>query len=78
MGLFGGKKDWTGHLDAKDIVDNPAKVESISGKYVLIKDRPRYDQLTKAINIMAEAGWKCISFAIFNPGEGCILMERIG
>jgi hypothetical protein len=78
MGLLGGKKNWTGHLDAKDIVNNPAIVESISGKYILVKDKARYDQLTMAINIMAEAGWKCISFVIFNPGEGAILMERIG
>ncbi|MGD0954794.1 MAG: hypothetical protein ABR985_20820 [Methanotrichaceae archaeon] len=65
MGLM-GKKDGTskpkdGTINAKDIVKNPDIISLIPGKYVIISDRSDFGNLTKAINIMAKANWKCIA-----------------
>jgi hypothetical protein len=84
MGLM-GKKDGTsklkdGTINARDIVRNPDIISLIPGKYVIISDRSDFGNLTKAINIMAKANWKCINMSTMSAGiyMGYILMERIG
>jgi hypothetical protein len=84
MGLM-GKKDGTskpknGTINARDIVKNPDIISLIPGKYVIISDRSDFGNLTRAINIMAKANWKCINMSTMSAGiyMGYILMERIG
>jgi len=50
-------------LEAIQIVDNP-QIE-VEGRYLIIGDttilKQTFQNLNKAINIMAERGWKCIN-----------------
>ncbi len=90
MGLFGKKdqeeKPKDGCILATEIVADPSKIELIQGKYTIIHDSSHtnwtFDNLTRAINIMAESGWKCITITSMNNTKGFdsnmmyALMER--
>lgn len=56
---------------ASKIVGNPSLVDSIGDKYAIIYDTAigyKFDNLNKAINILAQKGWRCVSIA-FLPQE---------
>ena len=74
---------------ASEILTNPKILKSYSGKYLVIADQSvemknvKFNDLQKAINLVAEDGWKCLGISSnFAPvGSGIIhfyaLMERI-
>lgn len=83
MGIFSGlvreaaKKGES--ILAKDIVNDPDLIDLIPGKYVIVWDNG-FNNLNKSLNMMAEKGWRCHSFAISGAGIGAagyILMERM-
>jgi hypothetical protein len=63
------------------------KIDEIEGKYVIIYDQSMasstHDNLNKAINLMADKGWRCVDICVvFNAKGGgaqymYALMERI-
>jgi hypothetical protein len=59
---------------ASKIVSNPEIVDEIIGKYQIIYDqalaRFKFDNLNKAICIMAEKGWRCVNITSFNLSGG--------
>ena len=91
MGLFGKKdKEETPHegcITAIEIVRDSEKVQLIAGKYIIIHDSSyhnvTFDNLVKAINIMANSGWKCVNITSMNNTKGLdtnmmyALMEKI-
>jgi hypothetical protein len=90
MGLFGKKdtkepneeKPKDGSITAIDIVKKPELIAKISGKYTILTavgvvSLTNYvsDDIVKAINLMAEAGWRCVN--ITAQGSFMVaLMER--
>jgi len=65
---------------ADDIVRSPEKVEEIKSKYCVLCDRTvtggKFDNMNRAINIMAEKGWRCISMTTTGTSL-YVLMEKI-
>ena len=73
---------------APEIVGNPKIIDKISGAYQILYDQSlghfKFDNLNKAICIMARKGWKCITITSFNMAKGFgaanymyALMERV-
>ena len=62
---------------APEIVRNPEIIDEIRGKYQILYDQTlanfQFDNLNKAICIMAEKGWKCVSITTFNFAAGGII-----
>jgi hypothetical protein len=60
----------SGMIIAHNIVSNPLLLDSLNDRYVVIFDQTlaemKFDNLNKAINIMAEKGWKCVNITSFN------------
>ena len=59
---------------ASEIVRNPEILDKISGAYQMLYDQAlasfKFDNLNKAICIMAQKGWKCLGIASFNLSGG--------
>jgi hypothetical protein len=65
-----------GYISAGDIVKNPdVEVANIPGKYTIIREQTMFNNMVKAINIMAAAGWKCVNIT-GNRTDLAVLMER--
>ena len=60
----------SGMIRATTIVENEGIVGEIKGKYTVIYDQSllniKFDNLVKAINVMAGNGWKCTSITSYN------------
>jgi hypothetical protein len=79
----------TGMILASQIISNPAIIEEIQSRYLIIYDQTlvgvRFDNLNRAINVMAEKGWRCVSITSFNAAGQMLsqafymyaLMERL-
>jgi hypothetical protein len=86
MGLFGknekAEKPIEGSIKAAEIVDDPSKIELISGKYAIIQDSNlcggdfTIKNLPAAINLMANSGWRCVNI-MGSSNSLYALMERI-
>ena len=70
----------TGCIQACDI---EKKIDKIEGKYVILWDQAlvtfKHDHVNRAINFMAEKGWRCINIAVTEVRGSCYgyaLMER--
>jgi hypothetical protein len=57
-------------IEAFKIVYEPTIVDQINGKYTMLFDfslvGDKFDNLIKAINVMADKGWKCVNTTSFN------------
>lgn len=86
MGLFGknekAEKPIEESIKAAEIVDDPSKIELISGKYAIIQDSNlsggnfTIKNLPAAINLMANSGWRCVNI-MASSNSLYALMERI-
>jgi len=60
----------TGMILASQIISNPTIIGEIQSKYLIIYDQSlvvmTFDHLNRAINVMAEKGWRCVSITSFN------------
>ena len=75
------KQDITETLRATTIVFNPSIVEEIKNRYQIICDQAlfgvKFNNLNKAINIMAEKGWRCIGITSFNAAGQAIFPQQL-
>jgi len=73
---------------ANKIVRNPEIADEIEGKYQIVVDQTlahgKFDNLNKAICIMAEKSWRCINITSFSLSGGIAkqsymyaLMEKV-
>ena len=73
------RQDSTAMLWATKIVSDPNIVEEIKTKYQIICDQAlvglKFDNLNKAINVMAEKGWRCIGITSFNAAGQAIFSQ---
>ena len=57
-------------ISVVDVVSNPSIIDNLDDKYVIIYDQAlvgmKFDNLNRAINIVAKKGWKCINITSFN------------
>jgi hypothetical protein len=64
------QKEYSGMLIASNILANPSLIDALSQKYVVVFDQAlaglKFDNLNRAINVMAEKGWRCVSLTSFN------------
>jgi hypothetical protein len=56
------------------LVDNPEKIDEIQGKYLILHDigfgpTMTFNNMNKAINLMAEKGWRCINISVVSGGS---------
>jgi hypothetical protein len=70
MGLFGAQGDDQandGCIEAKEILKDLSKIQEIPGRYTIIYDSSQiglaFDNLVRAINIMANSGWRCVNIS---------------
>ncbi len=68
--IFGGKGEdqaYDGCIEAKAILKDSNMIQEIPGKYTIIYDSSQigltFDNLVRAINIMASSGWRCINIS---------------
>jgi hypothetical protein len=85
VGLFGKKDETLGEVDecitANQIVSNPELINSIKRKYVLVYNVSatdvKFNDLSKAINLMAEKDWRCLNICSYTVKNAMYaLMER--
>jgi len=61
---------------ASEVIRKPEIVDEIKGKYQILYDQAltkfKFDNMNKAICIMAEKGWKCISISTYNLAGGIL------
>jgi len=61
---------------ASSVIKKPEIVDEIKGKYQILYDQSlaniKFNNMNKAICIMAEKDWKCISITTFNLVGGII------
>ena len=60
---------------ATKILQNPDLIKDISEKYVILFDQsmgvsPKFNNLNKAINLMAEKGWRCVNVSALQSTAG--------
>jgi hypothetical protein len=64
------KKEYSGMLLATEVLANPSLVDKLIDKYVILFDQAlvglKFHNLNRAINVMAEKGWRCTSITSFN------------
>ena len=81
MGFFGNKEDET-FLAAPKVAGNPESIDSITSKYIILYNQSIHDikfiDLSKAINKMAEKGWRCVNISAIQASSTIMyaLMER--
>ena len=84
MGIFGKNEEqvkpakiWDAVIDAGDVVKNSKfDVNNIPGKYTIIRDDVRVtNEMVRALNIMAAAGWKCVN--AYGGEHTFVLMEKV-
>jgi len=85
MGLFGKKEESLGEIDecvtANQIVNNPDLIDTIKRKYVIVYNVSatdvKFNDLSKAINRMAEKNWRCLNICTYSVKNAMYaLMER--
>lgn len=65
-----------GSFNSKDIVDGRIKPSEIKLKYIIIYDTGKLNNLGRAINIMANAGWIVKAGGGVSNG-GFFLLEKV-
>lgn len=65
-------------ISARSIVEGSIPLDDLPQPYVIIGDSMKYDQLSKAINILAiKQNYRIVSFATISPGgDAYVIMER--
>jgi len=58
----------SGTINVKNLKNNPELLGSIVDRYTILQDNSvvgTCDNLLRAINVMAEKGWRCVNIAVY-------------
>ena len=71
----------SGMILASNILSDSSPLAEIKDKYLVIYDQAltglKFDNLNRAINVMAEKGWRCVSGTSFNAAGQAIFGQAI-